>query len=406
MRAGARGMRIAFNAFFLGQESTGSGQYTHQLLRTLAQLDRCNEYVPYSIHGRGLQPRPGPWNALEVLSTPVPLRSENLAKLWFEQIGFPRACRQASADLAHVPYFASPLYPTVPTVVTVHDLIPLLLPAYRGSILVRLYMWLVAAAARRADMIITDSQHSKQDIVEHLHVPAERVEVVYLAADPGCHPVCEEKTLDAARRKYGLPEAYVLYLGGFDQRKNLRALLQAYARLCQSVGPEVPPLVVAGRLPLVQTPLFPDPRSMARELGIEQRVIFPGWVAEEDKAALYSNALFFAFLSLYEGFGLMPLEAMSCGTPVLASRTSSLPEIVGPGGLLVDPMDLEGIVEAMADLLREPALREQLRREALDQAARFDWARTAEQTLQVYHRVARGNHARLPSGPDEPGHFD
>ncbi len=399
-------MRIAFNAFFLGQESTGSGQYTHQLLRTLAQLDSHNEYLLYNLHGRGLHPQPSPWTALKLLSTPVRLPSENLAKLWFEQVGFPRACRNAAADLAHIPYFASPLYPTVPTVVTVHDLIPLLLPAYRGSIVVRLYMRLVAAAARRADMIITDSQHSKQDIVEYLRVPPERVEVVYLAAHPDCRPVSEEGILAAVRRKYGLPEAYVLYLGGFDQRKNLRTLLQAYARLCQGVGADVPPLVIAGRLPLVQSPLFPDPRSMASELGIEQRVIFTGWVAEEDKPALYSSALFFVFLSRYEGFGLMPLEAMSCGTPVLASRSSSLPEIVGAGGLLVDPMDLDGILQGMVALLREPALRERLRREALDQAARFDWSWTAEKTLQVYHRVAGGSNARLLSGLEQTAHFD
>ncbi len=399
-------MRIAFNAFFLGQESTGSGQYAQQLLRILAQLDKRNQYLPYSPVRPGLSQQPDLWMDLKVLNTPVPRRAENLAKLWFEQVGFPRACRSASADLAHVPYFASPLYPTVPTVVTIHDLIPLLLPAYRGSLWVRLYMQLVAAAARRADMIITDSQHSKQDIVVHLHVPADRVRVVYLAADPSCRPVSEQMALTSVRRKYELPEVYVLYLGGFDQRKNLRALLRAYARLCQTVCSEPPPLVVAGKLPLVQTPLFPDPRRIARELGIERRVIFTGWIAEEDKPALYSGALFFIFLSLYEGFGLMPLEAMSCGTPVVASRTSSLPEVVGAGGLMVDPMDLDAIVEAMAALLQEPALREQLRREALRQAAGFDWERTAEQTLLVYQRVARGINARLPSGPAEAAHFD
>jgi glycosyltransferase involved in cell wall biosynthesis len=281
----------------------------------------------------------------------------------------------------------------------------MLLPAYRGSILVRLYMRLVAAAARRADMIITDSRHSKQDIVDHLRVPPERVRVVYLAADPGCHPVSEEDALAAVRRKYGLPESFVLYLGGFDRRKNLHTLLQAYARLCQRVRAEVPPLVVAGRLPLAQTPLFPDPRRMARELGIEQRVIFTGWIAEEDKSALYSSALFFVFLSLYEGFGLEPLEAMSCGTPVLASRASSLPEIVGEGGLLVDPLDLDGVVEGMATLLQQSTLREHLHREALDRATRFDWARTAKQTLHVYQSVAKGIDARLGAGPEERGHF-
>jgi len=153
---------------------------------------------------------------------------------------------------------------------------------------------------------------------------------------------------------------------------------------------EVPHLVVAGRLPAADTPLFPDPKRMARELGLEQSVIFSGWVAEEDKPALYSGALFFAFLSLYEGFGLMPLEAMSCGTPVLASHAASLPEIVGSGGLLVNPADVDEIVEGMLTLLRDTALRQRLGRDALVQAAKFDWKRTVEQTLHVYDLVVSG----------------
>ena len=377
-------MRVGFNAFFWDQESTGSGQYTHHLLRALMQLDGRNEYLLYKTEKPRFLEKPGFLSSLQALRTPFTGRSENLDKLWFEQVAFPRACRSASVDLAHVPYSASPLRPTVPTVVTVHDLIPLLLPAYRGSILVWLYTHLVAAAARHADLIITDSLSSKSDIVRHLRVPAERVHVIYLAADPACRPISDEKVLAAVRRKYGLPDAYVLYLGGFDQRKNLSGLLKAYARVSKAIGDKTPPLVVAGRPPSADTPLFPDPKRMARELGVEQKVIFTGWIAEEDKPALYSSAVFFAFLSLYEGFGLMPLEAMACGIPVLVARSSSLPEIVGSGGLLVNPTDPDEVVEAMLTLLRDAALRQQLGQDALVQAAKFDWKRTAEQTLQVY----------------------
>ncbi len=363
-------MRVGFNAFFLGQEGTGSGQYTRQLLRALMQLDGCNKYLLFGLQKPGFPRRHSFWR--------------NLDKLWFEQVAFPRACHCASVDLAHVPYFASPLFPTVPTVVTVHDLIPLLLPAYRASVLVRLYTCLVAMAARRATLVITDSLASKNDIIKHLHVVPERVHVIYLAADPACHPISNPEALFAVRRKYGLPDTYVLYLGGFDQRKNLRALFKAYKRAIRIVDDGIPPLVVAGRLPAGDTSLFPDPRRMVKELDMEQTVIFSGWIAEEDKPALYSGALFFVFLSLYEGFGLMPLEAMSCGIPVLVARTSSLPEVVGAGGLLVDPTDLDDVVEGMVTLLRDSALRRQLGRVALVQAAKFDWQRTAEQTLQVY----------------------
>ncbi|MGQ9492477.1 MAG: glycosyltransferase family 4 protein [Anaerolineae bacterium] len=381
-------MRIGINVFFLGEEATGSGQYTYHLLRALSQLDKSNEYLLYQSEKPSFSEKPGFLISPQVLRTPFSHRSENLDKLWFEQISFPLACRSASVHLAHVPYFAAPLCSPVPTVVTVHDLIPLLLPAYRGSVLIRLYTWLVAAAARRAVRIITDSQFSKTDIVKHLHVPPKRVHAIYLAADPSCRPTREENTLANIRRRYGLPDAYILYLGGFDRRKNVAMLLKAYSQVTQALRGTAPYLVVAGRLPNKDTPLFPDPRRIARELGVEKRVIFTGWIAEEDKPALYSGASLFVFLSLYEGFGLMPLEAMSCGTPVLVARTSSLPEIVGEGGRLVNPTNLDEVTEAMLTLLRDPELRRQLAQHALEQASQFDWEKTAKQTLEVYKLAA------------------
>ncbi|MBC7232437.1 MAG: glycosyltransferase family 4 protein [Chloroflexi bacterium] len=377
-------MHIAFNAFFLGEETTGSGQYMHHLLHALAQLDKGHEYFLYSGKKPGFAREPDFASPLQILYTPFPRRFENLNKLWFEQIAFPLACRRASVHLAHVPYFASPILPTVPTVVTIHDLIPLLLPAYRSSVFVQLYTHMVAAAARRATRIITDSQCSKNDIVRYLRVPSERVHVIYLAADPACQPVRDENVLAAVRHKYGLPDEYVLYLGGFDQRKNVPMLLKAYAQVAKILGAGTPYLVVAGRLPAMDTRLFPNPRRVAHELGIERKVIFTGWVAEEDKPALYSGALIFVFLSIYEGFGLMPLEAMSCGTPVLVSRAASLPEVVGKGGWMVDPMDLDEVTEGIRTLLCDPALRQELAQNALAQARQFDWGKTAEQTFAVY----------------------
>ncbi len=189
------------------------------------------------------------------------------------------------------------------------------------------------------------------------------------------------------RRKYALPERYLLYLGGFDQRKNLSALLRAFALLV-SKQPQAR-LVIAGRLPGRDSPLFPDPRRLVGELGLEERVIFTGWVAEEDKPALLSGAVAFVFPSLYEGFGLPALEAMACGTPVVASNRSSLPEVVGEGGILVEPTDVEALAEAMETLLVDDVLRAELRPRALAQAARFSWEQTALETLAVYRKVAR-----------------
>ncbi|MGA9351067.1 MAG: glycosyltransferase family 1 protein [Anaerolineae bacterium] len=386
-------MRIGINALFLERPETGSGQYTRHLLEALAKVDPTNEYLLFS-------PGPAPTVSESQLPTsnlqspisnlrlPTCNLGENLSKLWFEQISFPHACRRL--DLAHVPYFASPLFPTVPTVVTVHDLIPLILPAYRGSPLVRLYTRLVAAAARRAEAIITVSQASKRDIVRYLHIPPERVHITYEAAGEAFHPVKDEAQLTAIRREYALPKRYFLYLGGFDQRKNLSTLLRAFALLVnrqRAAGGEQARLVIAGQVPGRESPLFPDPRRLVRELGVEERVIFTGWVPEGDKPALLSGAVTFVFPSLYEGFGLPAVEALACGTPVIASNRSSLPEVVGEGGILVEPTDAEALAEAMEVLLVDDVLRAELQQRALTQAAKFSWKQTAQETLTVYRKA-------------------
>lgn len=369
-------MHIGINAFFLGQPATGSGQYTWHLLRALADTNKENDYLPIGpsrrAKGMGLQ-------ALDLRTSDF---GKNLAKLWFEQVTFPSVCQREGVDAAHVPYFAPPLHSTTPTVVTIHDLIPLILPAYRGSPLVRLYTRLVSIAAKRADAIIADSKASKRDIVRLLGIPAERVQVIYLAVDRRFRPITDEAHLKDVRRRYHLPADYILYLGGLDQRKNLAALLKAFKRLTSDLQ-----LVIAGRLPARDTPFFPDPRRMVRELDLEERVAFIGWVPEEDKPALYSMAKLFVFPSLYEGFGLPPLEAMACGTPVIASNASSLPEVVGDAGLLIDPHDAAGLAEAMAALLDDERLRKGLGQRGFERARRFSWEETARETLKVYQEV-------------------
>lgn len=355
-------MRVGINAFFLGQEGTGSGQYTAELLCALRQISSEHGYL--------------------CLSPPEGRRGRNLEKVWFEQVSYPRECRRLAVDVAHVPYFAPPLRPTVPTVVTIHDVIPLILPEYRGSPLVRMYMRLVSAAAHQAQMVLTDSEASKRDIVRALGIDSERVRVVYLAAGKRYRPVEDKAILENVRVRYGLPDVYILYLGGFDPRKNVNILLRSYSQLA-----DAPPLVIAGRLPERGSAMALDPRPLAKDLGIDGQVRFIGWVSEEDKPALYTAAWCFVFPSLYEGFGLPPLEAMACGTPVIASDSSSLPEVIGDGGLLVNSTSAAQLAEALGALCANPQLRAELAVRALARAAQFSWAKTATETLAVYEAV-------------------
>jgi glycosyltransferase involved in cell wall biosynthesis len=381
-------MRIAVNAWFIDQPTTGSGQYLAHLLTEYAALPTSHSFL---LCGHAGQEPPNSASTLyewQMLRTPLdgaPSSAlvRHLAKGWFEQVSFPRACRRWGADLVHVPYWAAPLLCRVPTMVTVHDLIPLLLPAYAGGRLGRLYNRLVSLSARRAEHVITDSHASRRDIVAHLGIPLRRIEVIHLAAGNQYRPVNDPRVLEQVGAKYALPSRYLLYLGGFDVRKNVSAILRAYARL----DPVDIELVLAGKLPEADTPFTPHPRRIAGELAISERVHLTGWVDERDKPALYSMATAFLFPSHYEGFGLPPLEAMSCGTPVIVSDRASLPEIVGSGGLAVDPDDIDALASAMREVSADPSLYESLRAGALTQAAGFGWHKTAQATLCAYRNV-------------------
>jgi glycosyltransferase involved in cell wall biosynthesis len=392
-------MRLGINGFFWNQKNTGSGQYTRRLAYGLLNLDggpSCLLCRPRDDTGpASALPRPGQVQQ-RLLWPPLPL-SENVAKLWFEQVSFPRACLRADVDLLHVPYFAPPLLGAGKTLSTVHDLIPLILPAYRGSILVRAYTRLVASSARRAAAILTDSEASKRDILRMLRVPSQRVRVIPLAADESFQPVADPDRLERTRCKYKLPEQYVLYLGGFDQRKNLETLIAAYASLGAHLRARTP-LVLAGRLPAEDSAFFPHPRRLVERWDLGDGVVFPGWVEEEDKPALYSGASLFVFPSLYEGFGLPVLEAMSCGTAVITSDSTSLPEITGEATLLVDPHDAEALTAAMTLLLEDADRREELASQGLERARLFSWAKTVAQTVEAYESVA----APSPLIPDSP----
>ncbi len=369
-------MRLAINGWFWDQPNTGSGQYLRGLLPALLAQQP-------SLQVALVVPRPvdGVPADVQVQVMPPPLRG-HLGKLWFEQCIFPAACR--GADLAHVPYWGPPLRSPVPFVTTVHDIIPLMLPAYRGGVMGRAYTAMVGAAARGAEAVLTDSNAARRDIIAHLGIPGERVHTVYLAAGESFRP---EGASDAAvRARYDLPESFVLYLGGFDVRKNVRGLLSAYVYVARALGGEVS-LILAGRELKQGTARFPALRPHIAALGLAECVRFTGWVEEADKPALMRLADCFVFPSRCEGFGLPPLEAMACGTPVVAADASSLPEVVGDAGYLVAPDDPRAMAGAMLAILTEEELAESLRARGLAQAARFSWARAARETLAVYMQM-------------------
>jgi glycosyltransferase involved in cell wall biosynthesis len=382
-------LRLGINAYFLRHPATGSGQYLKHLVRALVDLGDTDSVLLVSPHATGSAARSFPAACLvREASTPFSGRHEQLDKVWFEQFSVPRACQSAGADVVHYPYFAAPLRSGRPVVVTVHDLIPLLMPPYRGGPLAQAYTRLATATARRATAIIADSECSRRDIVRLLNVPEDRVTVIYLAADERFKPMAEAEVAPT-RRRHGLDCPFVLYLGGIDCRKNAPRLLEAFAALLKSGEQSLPAdltLAVAGDIPSPSA-MFPDVRGQVAAMGLRDRVKFIGRVSEEDAPALYNAAEVFVFPSLYEGFGLPPLEAMACGTPVVCSNTSSLPEVVGDAAITVDPEDVGALAEALRRALLDVDLRRERRERGLRRAAQFNWHKTAVETLRVYQRA-------------------
>jgi glycosyltransferase involved in cell wall biosynthesis len=376
-------MRIAISGWFLDQPNTGSGQYLRGLLNALPAVMPGDEFLLVTPPGVAGVSVPG--LNVEQRTLASPRRRTNLGKVFFEQVGFPRAARAWGADVAHVPYWGSPLSTPVPTVVTVHDLIPLLLPGYQRSPLVRFYTLLVAEAARVATAVITDSLASKRDIVAHLGVPDDRVHAIYLAPGERFRPDPQPGDADV-RRRYSLPPRYVLYLAGHDERKNVAGLVEAFHTVVNADADAT--LVIGGALPEGSRPPLYDPRPLVRALEMEEGVRFIGHVAQGDEPALYRGAACAVFPSRYEGFGLPVLEALACGTPLVTSNVSSLPELAGDAAFTIDPDNLRALAGAIVACLVDDTVAAELCKRGPVQAARFRWADTARETAAVYRRVA------------------
>ncbi len=337
-------MRIVVSGWFWGQPSTGSGQYVNRLLPNLIALTAQTEGASRG-HGpvRGVDGGSAPQFTLLLPATlpgdtlpfpgstviaPLPPLPRQLAKLFWEQVTVPIWARRLQADLLLIPYWAAPLWQPVPTVVTVHDLIPLLLPAYRGGWPGALYSRLVGRSARCSAAVLTVSEAGRRDAIAHLKLSADRVFAVHHGPNETRLHMSKAAALDGnrgydsrheIREKYALPERYFLYLGGFDARKNVMSIVCAYRRYLDEGGDPEVHLVLAGPLPGVDTEFFPDPQRLVRQLELTDGVRFVGWVDEADKGQLYAGATAFLFPSTYEGFGMMLLEAMAAGAPVITS---------------------------------------------------------------------------------------
>jgi len=370
------GSHVAINAHLLSGQawyrSAGVHQYIYHLLRHLGRADSRLHYTV--LLGQGVLP---PDVALTSLQSRWPTGRSTVRVLW-EQLVQPRVLHRIGADLVHGPVFVGPVLAPCPVVITIHDLSFIRFPAlFRPAN--RLYLTvLTRLSARRARRLIAVSIHAATETTRLLGVSPERVDVVYHGVDPAFRPLPADEVA-AFRQRRGLPERFVLFVGTLEPRKNLVRLVEAFARVYNGrVG-----LVLVGGKGWLYDDLF----ARVESLGLGEAVIFPGYVVGDELPLWYNAAAALAYPSVYEGFGLPVLEAQACGTPVLTSNVSSLPEAAGDAALMVDPYDVETLAVGLERLLTDELLRHELRERGLTHAREFTWPHAAQETACVYRRA-------------------
>ncbi len=390
-------MRIAIDYTAAVHQGGGIGRYTKGLVKALMSLDRQNEYTLFvagqigtqdtqcTTHDTGYKPDLDIPSNFRLKSIPVSDRVLNI--VWHRlRLPLPVEAFTGKADVFHSPDFVLPLVWRARAIVTVHDLSFMRTPQCAEPSLRAYLNKVVPRSIQRADLILADSHNTKRDIIELLGVDARKIQVVPAGVGERFHPIDDEAALEKVRRRYHLEEPFILSVSTLEPRKNFTGLIEAYAQLIErgSQIQRIPhKLVIAGAKGWLYEEIF----ATVERLGLAERVIFPGFVAEEDLPALYNLADLLAFPSLYEGFGLPPLEAMACGTPVVTSNSSSLPEIVGGVGIMVEATDTEGLVEAMRRALQDGELRRSMIEKGLEQAKKFSWRKAAEKLLGAYRRM-------------------
>jgi glycosyltransferase involved in cell wall biosynthesis len=367
-------MKIAFDARKL--HDFGIGTYIRNLVHELAELDPTTEYVLFA--------RPGDLDEVAGLGVNVRGVAESARPYSLgEQLRLPLAAWRARADLFHAPHYVLPPFVAGPTVVTIHDCIHLRFPQYLPSRAAWLYAHaMIRLAARKATRILTVSEASKRDILHYTGARTEKVVVIPNGLDARFATPPDDDALERVRQRFDLGHPFVLYVGNIKPHKNLERLIEAFA-LARAGGPDDLRLVLIGD----EISKYPTLRQSVHRHRLDKHVRYFGFQPAATLVAFYRLARAFVFPSLYEGFGLPPLEAMANLTPVVTSNLSSLPEVVGDAAVLVDPYDSQSIADGIRRAVTDEPLRRTLIERGRLRAQAFSWRRAAEQTLAVYHEA-------------------
>lgn len=380
-------MRIGIDYTAAVRQGGGIGRYARSLVRGLAEVGGRHCYRLLVAGGAaGTANEKWPCN-FRLVS--LPLSDYWMTVLW-QRLRVPLWAElfTGPVDLFHSPDFVLPPICKAKTIVTVHDLSFLRHPECYEAKFCQYLEQAVPRSVNRADLVLADSQSTRRDLIELLGVEPDRVEVLYLGVEKRFRPIADEVCLEEVRERYELPPRFILSVGTLQPRKNFGRLIEAYSQLLEKTSVEVH-LVIAGAKGWLYESLF----RRVEELGLEREVIFLGFFADDDLPVLYNLADLFVFPSLYEGFGLPPLEAMACGTPVISSDASSLPEVVGLAAEMVDPLDVGGLGEVIRRVLSDGDLQAEMIGKGLTRAGQFTWSTTVGSLLRTYERLGLASKA-------------
>ncbi|HET9236260.1 MAG TPA: glycosyltransferase family 1 protein [Oligoflexus sp.] len=364
-------MRIGINGRFLVAKRTGVQRAAYNLIKTLFEIDRENEYILFTGEEQAKE-----WNYPNVKLVTSRLKvGENLRNHLWEQFVLPRLARKHEVDILHSPANMAPLFYRGASIVHIHDLCFVVNPQWYSYLFHTAYNVAIPRLAKRASRVITNSNNSRNDLLQFYQVDASKVRLIYWAVDQtfGSEPVADRRIEEEGD--------YILYVGSLEPRKNIATLIEAYEQL-RTDNPDLKTkLILIGG----ESPLFAAVRLQIKQF--HNDVVFKGFVSDDELKQYYRNALVVAYPSLYEGFGLPPLEAMASGAPVVTSNTSSLPEVVGDAALMVSPYDCAQLAGTLARVIRDRRLREEMRRRGFEQVKKFNWYRVARNVLAVYYEV-------------------
>jgi len=367
-------MRIGIDARITHYSSAGITRYTTQLIKALSLFDTQDEFIILQSikDGKPIIDKSN-FRRRSVIA-PVHHR--------LEQLLLPLEVSMAGLDVLHSPDFIPPFRRNCKSVITIHDLVFMLYPHFLTKRAAR-YYGQIDEAVHRTDAIVAVSEATKRDVIRLLGVPEDKVTVIHEAASPYFRPLDKPDLIHRVRGRFGIRGDFVLFVSTIEPRKNVPTLLKAFRQFLDDYHLDIQ-LVLAGQ----KGWLYDDVFALTEELGLGQDVIFLGRVSTEELLWLYNTAQLLVAPSIYEGFGLTPLEAMACGTPVVVSNVSALPEVVGDAGLLVNPKETDEIAVAIWRELTDEKLRKCLIQKGLKRAQQFSWEKAARQTLELYHSLS------------------